>query len=97
MQRKATKPRIDVRKFFHNNTSTILTCVGAVGVIATSVLAVRATPKAIERIKMIVEKITMVIHMPTQKQKQFVQHGHVIFQQLLWVLRLLFVYLELMY
>lgn len=51
MQRKVTKPRIDVRKFFHNNTSTILTCVGAVGVIATSVLAVRATPKAIERIK----------------------------------------------
>lgn len=32
--------------FFKRNSSTILTCVGAVGVVATSVLAVKATPKA---------------------------------------------------
>lgn len=32
--------------FLKRNSSTILTCIGAVGVIATSVLAVKATPKA---------------------------------------------------
>ena len=37
--------------FLKKNTSTILTCVGGAGVIATSVLAVRATPKALERIE----------------------------------------------
>ena len=35
-------------RFFKNNSSTILTCVGAVGVIATAVLAVTATPKALK-------------------------------------------------
>lgn len=33
--------------FVRKNASTILTCIGATGVIATSVLAVRATPKAL--------------------------------------------------
>jgi hypothetical protein len=33
--------------FLDRNASTILTCIGGIGVIATSVLAVRATPKAI--------------------------------------------------
>lgn len=37
--------------FLKRNSSTILTCVGAVGVIATSVLAVKATPKALELLK----------------------------------------------
>jgi len=32
--------------FLKRNSSTVLTCVGAAGVIATSVLAVKATPKA---------------------------------------------------
>lgn len=32
--------------FLKRNSSTILTCIGAVGVVATSVLAVKATPKA---------------------------------------------------
>lgn len=32
--------------FLKRNSSTILTCVGAAGVVATTVLAVRATPKA---------------------------------------------------
>ena len=32
--------------FLQRNSSTILTCVGAVGVVATSVMAVKATPKA---------------------------------------------------
>lgn len=33
--------------FIKRNSSTILTCVGAVGVVATTVLAVKATPKAL--------------------------------------------------
>lgn len=33
--------------FCRRNASTILTCVGGVGVVATSVMAVRATPKAL--------------------------------------------------
>lgn len=33
--------------FLNRNSSTILTCVGALGVIATSVMAVKATPKAL--------------------------------------------------
>lgn len=34
------------QKFLKKNSATILTCVGAVGVIATTVTAVKATPKA---------------------------------------------------
>lgn len=36
------------QKFVKRNSSTILTCVGGVGVIATSVMAVKATPKAMQ-------------------------------------------------
>ena len=35
------------RLFLKKNASTILTCVGGIGVIATSVMAVKATPKAL--------------------------------------------------
>lgn len=38
-------------KFLKKNASTILTCIGGVGVIATTVLAVKATPKALILIK----------------------------------------------
>lgn len=34
--------------FFNKNGSTILTCAGGIGAVATSVLAVRATPKALQ-------------------------------------------------
>ena len=34
--------------FLSRNASTILTCVGGIGVVATSVMAVRATPKAVQ-------------------------------------------------
>lgn len=34
--------------FLKRNASTILTCVGSVGVVVTSVMAVKATPKALE-------------------------------------------------
>ena len=37
--------------FFKRNSSVILTCVGGIGVIATAVLSVKATPKAYERIE----------------------------------------------
>lgn len=36
-----------MKEFLRRNSSTILTCIGAVGVVATSVMAVRATPKAL--------------------------------------------------
>ena len=38
---------MDVRLFIKRNTSTILTCLGAAGVIVTTVMAVRETPKAL--------------------------------------------------
>lgn len=37
--------------FLKRNSSTILTCVGAVGVVATAVMAVKATPKAMNLIE----------------------------------------------
>ena len=37
--------------FLKRNSSTILTVVGATGVIATSVMAVKATPKALTMIE----------------------------------------------
>lgn len=36
-----------MRNFLKRNSSTILTCVGAIGVVTTSVMAVKATPKAL--------------------------------------------------
>ena len=39
------------KRFLRKNGSTILTCVGGVGVIATTVMAVKATPKAMQLIK----------------------------------------------
>ena len=38
--------------FLKRQSPTILTCIGAVGVVATAVLAVRATPKAVEYIQL---------------------------------------------
>lgn len=39
-----------MKQFWHRNASTILTCLGDVGVVATAVLAVKATPKAMRLI-----------------------------------------------
>ena len=39
------------KRFLRKNGSTILTCIGGVGVIATTVMAVKATPKAMRLIK----------------------------------------------
>lgn len=37
--------------FLNRNASTILTCIGGVGVVATAILAVKATPKALEKLE----------------------------------------------
>lgn len=42
--------------FLKRNASTILTCVGSVGVVATSVMAVKATPKALTLLENAEEK-----------------------------------------
>lgn len=42
--------------FLHRNASTILTCIGGIGVIATSALAVKATPKALRTLEDAKEK-----------------------------------------
>lgn len=39
------------KQFLQRNSSTILTCIGSVGVVATAVLAVSATPKALKLIE----------------------------------------------
>lgn len=39
-----------------NNSPTILTCIGAIGVVGTSVLAVRATPKALKLLEKATEE-----------------------------------------
>lgn len=38
-------------RFWHRNASTVLTCLGGVGLVATTVLAVKATPKALQLIE----------------------------------------------
>lgn len=40
-----------MKEFLRCNSSTILTCIGAVGVVATAVMAVKATPRALECIE----------------------------------------------
>ncbi len=42
--------------FLKRNSSTILTCIGAAGVVGTSVLAVKATPKAVALLEMAKEE-----------------------------------------
>lgn len=65
------------KKFIKRNGSTILTCIGGVGVVATTVMAVKATPKAIELLEQaevekdepltVLEKITVAapVYIPT--------------------------------
>jgi len=42
---------MNASSFFKKNSSTILTCIGGIGVVATSVMAVKATPKALKLIE----------------------------------------------
>ena len=42
---------MNVRLFAKRNVSIVLTCLGGVGVVATTVLAVKATPKALQLIE----------------------------------------------
>ncbi len=46
MQNFLQKVRFNTKVFFHKNSPFILTCLGAAGMIGTTVLAVKATPKA---------------------------------------------------
>lgn len=66
-----------MRQFLRRNSSTILTCIGAFGVVATSVMAVKATPKALtllenakeekgeELTKLEVVKVAGPVYIPT--------------------------------
>ena len=40
-----------MKRYLKRSSPTILTCLGAIGVVATSVLAVKATPKAMDIIR----------------------------------------------
>lgn len=42
---------MNARLFMKRNASTILTCLGGIGVVATTVMAVKATPKALQLIE----------------------------------------------
>lgn len=42
---------MNAKLFFKRNSSIVLTCIGAVGVVGTSVMAVKATPKAMVLLK----------------------------------------------
>ena len=39
------------RQFWHRNASTVLTALGGAGVVVTSVMAVKETPKALKKIE----------------------------------------------
>lgn len=39
------------RQFWHRNAFTVSTCLGGVGVVVTSAMAVKATPKALKKIE----------------------------------------------
>ena len=45
-----------LKRFLNRNSSTILTCLGGAGVVVTSVLAVKATPKALKLLETAKEK-----------------------------------------
>lgn len=40
-----------MKEFFKRNSSTILTCIGAAGVVVTTITAINATPKALEKLE----------------------------------------------
>ena len=42
---------MNARLFAKRNASTVLTCLGGIGVVATSIMAVKAIPKALKLIE----------------------------------------------
>ena len=42
---------MNARLFMEHNASTILTCLGGIGIVTTTVMAVKATPKALQLIE----------------------------------------------
>lgn len=82
LQRLAQRSKIYLRKA----SPTILSGLGAAGVIVTSVLAVRATPKALRKIRADSKtNITTVIQRLIANLKLLNQHGSAIFRQQLAV------------
>ena len=77
LQRLAHRSKIYLRKA----SPTILSGFGAAGVIATSILAVKATPKAIRRIRNDSCVKHAEIRMLIASSKRLDQHGSVIFRQ----------------
>ena len=51
----------NVKMFFKRNASTILTCAGGIGVVATAVVAVKDTPKAMQIIEQAEEKAEQIL------------------------------------
>ena len=74
---------------------TILTCLGVAGLVATTVSAVIATPKAIEKIKK--DSLINQTHVDIARQKLLNLHGFIIFRQQLWGSQQSFVLLVQMY
>lgn len=68
---------MSVTKFLEKHSSTILTCLGAVGVVATAVTAVQATPKALALIEQTrfekVDDENPVVDAPTLTPVEMVQ------------------------
>ena len=75
IQRALHKSGLYLKKY----SPVALSCVASVGVIVTVVTAVKATPKAVELVRI----ITMEIHTPTPKKRRLCQRGNVIFRPLL--------------
>lgn len=81
LQRLAQRSKIYLRKA----SPTILSGLGAAGVIVTSVLAVRAHQKLFVKSERIVRQITTVIQRLIANLKLLNQHGSAIFRQQLAV------------
>lgn len=62
---------MSVTKFLEKHSSTILTCLGAVGVVATAVTAVQATPKALLLIEQTRFEKWEESDCPTQQMKDY--------------------------
>lgn len=93
LQRLAQRSKIYLRKA----SPTILSGLGAAGVIVTSVLAVRATPKALRKSELIVRQITKVIQRLIANLKLLNRHGSAIFRRQSAVRQLYSVYSVQMY
>ena len=63
--RNTQRPLCKIASKLQRNSSNILTCVGAVGVISTSISSVKATPKAIPLTKFEIVKTVGFVYTPS--------------------------------